>query len=92
MIILRIKHQFSFKKFFGEKIVAATVSLILGLIVNLIIKQSFVINLFYSILLLILVVSVYLVIILLCNKERLKYANDYGLFFYQRMTNEGDYR
>ena len=92
LIILRIKHQFSFKKFFGETIIPATVSLILGLIVNLIIKQSFVINLFYSILLLILVVATYLIVLLLCNKGRLKYANDYGLFFYQRMTKEDDYR
>ena len=92
LIILRIKHQFSFKKFFSETIVAATVSLILGLIINLIIKQCFVINLFYSILLLLLVVSVYLVTLLLCNKQLLKHANDYGLFFYKRMTNEGDYR
>ena len=92
MLIQRFNHQFSFKKFFKETIVAATVALVVGLIGALIIKQGFVINLFYSILLLIVVFSVYLAILLLCNKGLLKYANDYGLFFYQRMTKEDDYR
>ena len=95
VIVNKFINKFSFKTFFRQTIVAATSSLILGLIVSLIIKQSFVINLFYSILLVTLIMVIYLILLILCNKKSndyLKIFNDYGLFFYKRMINEGDYR
>ena len=95
MIINGVKYHYSVKNIFSYSFLPMTLTLIFGIIVSLILKHNFEINLIWSILLLIVIFGIYILLLILLNKrskEYLEKMNGYGLSYYKEKALEEEYR
>lgn len=95
MIINGVKYHYSVKNIFNYSFLPMTITLILGIIISLILKHYFEINLIWSILLLIVIFGIYLLLLVLLNKrskEYLERMNEYGLSYYKEKAQKEEYR